>query len=140
LFSPNNPPVLNGVPQYGLSGGPEFDSEVANVAELGMRSHIGAALSYSITAFASRYDRLRTVEPNPNGPGAVFSNMAEGRTRGIEMWGSYQASEAWRLSAGFVAQHVETSPLPGSRDGSAATGLATSDPSNYWHLRSSYDI
>src|SRR5699024_2967667 len=67
-------------------------------------------------------------------------NMAEGSTRGVEMWGAYQAAQDWRLSAGFVAQHVDTAALPGSRDASAATGLATSDPSNYWNLRSSWDI
>lgn len=140
FYSPNNPRVIGGVAQYTIAGGPDFDSEVANVVELGLRSHVGAALSYSVTAFASRYERLRTLEPNPNGPGSVFRNMAEGRTRGIELWGSYQARDDWRLSAGAVLQHVDTSALPGSRDTSAATGLATSDPSNYWQLRSSYDI
>jgi iron complex outermembrane receptor protein len=140
FYSPNNPRIVNGVPQYTVAGGPDFDSEVANVAELGMRSHLGAALSYSVTAFASRYERLRTLEPNANGPGSVFRNLAEGRTRGIEMWGAWQASDSWRLAAGFVAQHIATATLPDSRDASAATGLATSDPSNFWQLRSSYDI
>ncbi|MDB5794736.1 MAG: TonB-dependent receptor, partial [Noviherbaspirillum sp.] len=84
--------------------------------------------------------RLRTLEPNPVGFGAVFDNGAEGNTRGIEMWGSWQALPAWRLSAGLVAQRIETALKPGSRDASGTTGLVTSDPSNFWLLRSSYDI
>jgi iron complex outermembrane receptor protein len=113
---------------------------VANVFELGYRAQPTPVLSYSATAFYSRYDRLRTLEPNRIGPGAVFENGARGRTRGIEAWASWQASRAWRLSGGVVTQHVETALNPDSKDISATTGLATSDPSHYWMLRSSYDI
>jgi iron complex outermembrane receptor protein len=70
----------------------------------------------------------------------VFENGARGRTRGIEAWASWQASKSWRLSGGAVTQHVETALNPDSKDISGATGLATSDPSHYWMLRSSYDI
>jgi iron complex outermembrane receptor protein len=97
-------------------------------------------LSYSATAFYSRYGKLRTLEPNLNGPGSVFENLADGRTRGIESWASWQAAKAWRLSAGAVLQRVDTTPHPNSRDMTAATGLATSDPGHYWMLRSMYDF
>lgn len=140
FFSPVNPPVVNGVPQYVVAGGPDFDSEVANVLELGYRARPLPTLSFSATAFYSRYDRLRTLEPNRNGPGSVFRNLAEGTTRGIEMWGTWQAMPAWRLSAGLVAQRVDTDLKPGSRDATGTTGLATSDPTHYWSIRSSYDI
>ncbi|WP_227496527.1 TonB-dependent receptor plug domain-containing protein [Massilia litorea] len=140
FYSPSNPPVVGGVPRYALAGGPDFRSEVAAVLELGYRIQATPALSYSVTAFASDYDRLRTLEPNTRGPGSVFSNLANGRTRGIEMWSTWEAAEALRLSAGFVAQHVRTTTEPESRDASAATGLATSDPSNYWNLRASWDV
>jgi iron complex outermembrane receptor protein len=140
FYSPTSPRVVNGVPQYTVAGGPNFDSEVANVFELGYRAQPTPVLSYSATAFYSRYDRLRTLEPNRIGPGAVFENGARGRTRGIEAWASWQASRAWRLSGGVVTQHVETALNPDSKDISATTGLATSDPSHYWMLRSSYDI
>jgi iron complex outermembrane receptor protein len=93
-----------------------------------------------VTAFYSQYRRLRTTEPNPDGPGLVFLNRATGRNRGLEMWASWQALPRWRLSAGGVVQRVETVLDPGSRDATGTTGLATSDPSNFWQLRSSFDI
>jgi iron complex outermembrane receptor protein len=140
FYSPTNPPVVGGVPHYNIGGGPQFDSEVARVAELGYRIQALPNVSYAVTAFVSDYDKLRTLEPSPTGFGSVFSNLAAGRTRGIEMWSTWQASSALRLAAGLVAQHVSTRLEPGSKDASAATGLATSDPSAYWSLRASYDI
>jgi iron complex outermembrane receptor protein len=140
IYSPTNPAVVGGKPQYFLAGGPDFDSEIANVLEIGYRAQPSQTVSYSATAFYSRYDKLRTLELNPDGAGAVFSNGAKGQSRGIEMWGNWQAASNWRLSAGLVAQKIETTLKPGRIDLSGATGLATSDPSSYWMLRSSYDI
>jgi iron complex outermembrane receptor protein len=140
LYSPIRPPVKNGVPQYGLAGGPGFLSETANVFELGYRARPLPSLSYSATLFFSRYDRLRTLEPNPHGPGAVFENLADGSTRGIEAWASWQVTDTWRLSGGGVTQRIVTSLLPASRDLSGTTGLFTSDPNHYWSVRSSHDL
>ena len=140
LYSPTRPPLLNGVPQYGIAGGPGFVSEVANVAELGYRAQPTQRLSFSATGFVSDYSRLRTLEPNPAGAGQVFANKARGRTRGLELWGEWQASPAWRLAGGAVLQRVETTLDPDSKDASAGVGIATSDPSNYWNIRSSWDI
>lgn len=39
-----------------------------------------------------------------------------------------------------MVQHIRTSVEPGSKDASAGTGLATSDPGSYASLRASYDI
>lgn len=140
LYSPIRPPVMNGVPQYAVAGGPGFDAETANVFELGYRARPTASLSYSTTLFFSRYDRLRTLEPNPSGPGSVFENLADGLTRGIEAWATWQVADAWRLSGGGVVQRIGTALQPGSRDLSGTTGLFTSDPTHYWQVRSSYDI
>jgi iron complex outermembrane recepter protein len=140
LYSPTTPRVVAGVPRYNVAGGPDFASETANVFELGYRAQPHAALSYSATLFFSRYDRLRTLEPNPHGPGSVFENLADGLTRGIEAWASWQVVEAWRLSGGGVVQRVGTSLQPGSHDLSGTTGLFTSDPNHYWSVRSSYDL
>jgi iron complex outermembrane receptor protein len=139
FFSPTNPLTVNGVPRYSIAGGPDFESEIANVAELGYRAQFTPALSWSATAFFSRYDRLRTGETGSNGA-IVFTNGGEGQTRGIETWGTWQAMPAWRLSAGAVVQNVSTSVKPGVRDFLSTTGLATSDPSNHWLLRSSFDL
>lgn len=140
FYSPTTPAVVNGVPQFLIAGGPDFDSEVANVFELGYRAQPTPVLSYSATAFYSRYDKLRTLEPNPNGPGEVFENLADGQTHGLEAWASWQVVPSWRLSGGGVVQRIDTSLNPGSHDATGATGLATSDPNHYWMLRSSHDI
>jgi iron complex outermembrane recepter protein len=140
FYSPTVPAVVGGVPQYVVAGGPDFESEVATVFELGVRAQPLPALSYSATAFYGHYDKLRTIEPNPNGTGSVFRNLADGRTRGIEAWATWQAGKNWRLLGGGVVQRVDTAVHPGSRDLTAATGLATSDPSHYWMLRSSHDL
>ncbi|MET0962404.1 MAG: TonB-dependent receptor [Noviherbaspirillum sp.] len=140
LYSPTRPRVVNGVPQFALAGGPDFQSEVANVLELGYRAQPSPTLSWSATLFASRYDRLRTLEPNSAGPGAAFANQATGSAQGLEAWATWQPAPAWRLSAGGVTQRVRTALMPASRDASGATGLAPGDPSNHWMLRSSYDI
>jgi iron complex outermembrane receptor protein len=139
FYSPTNPPLVNGVPRYTIGGGPDFDSEVAKVAELGYRAQPTPALSYSATAFYSQYDRLRTGQVSSGGA-VTFQNGGEGHTRGIEAWGNWQAAQAWRLSAGFVVQRIETALKPGVVDILSTSGLATSDPSNHWMLRSSYDL
>jgi iron complex outermembrane receptor protein len=140
FYSPATPRVVGGVPQYAVAGGPDFASETANVFELGYRAQPLASLSYSTTLFFSRYDRLRTLEADPHGPGAVFENLADGLTRGIEAWATWQVADAWRLSGGGVTQRVGTSLRPGSRDLSGTTGLFTSDPNHYWSIRSSHDL
>jgi iron complex outermembrane receptor protein len=140
FFAPTTPAVVGGVPQYVIGGGPNFVSETANVLELGYRSRPSPRFSYSATAFYSAYDHLRTLEPNPAGPGFVFANMAEGRTRGIELSATWQASPAWRLTGGLVTQRVDVKLKPGSADLTGTTVIANNDPASYWTLRSSYDI
>lgn len=140
LYSPTNPAIINGVPQYVVNGGPDFISEVAEVFEVGYRSQPVARVSWSITAFYSEYDKLRTLELNTKGPGLVFKNMAQADTYGMEMWGSWQVFSDWRLHGGLVAQKLNVSLEPGSADFTNTTGLANGDPDYYWLVRSAYDI
>ncbi|MGH8223605.1 MAG: TonB-dependent receptor plug domain-containing protein [Woeseiaceae bacterium] len=129
---PRDPPFL-------LDGGPEVRSEVAEVAELGYRGQPTPELSYSVTAFHTDYDHLRTVEIAPSGTSLVFANEMEGRTSGIEMWGAYQATPEWRLSAGYTALSDRLRLKPGSSDteGPSAVGK---NPAHTWQLRSALTI
>lgn len=140
FYSPANPPVEDGVPQYNISGNANYKGEVARVAELGWRSRIGSAAYYSLTGFYSRYDRLRTLEPRATGPGSEFQNLGEATTYGVELWGSWQPALQWRLHAGLVAQEFSFSTKPGSQDQSQSTALAARDPNYYAQLRSSHDL
>ncbi len=131
-FIPGSPPFL-------LRGGPRIRSEVATVLELGYRGQPLPNLSYSITAFHNKYDHLRTQEFDVAGGFVTFGNLMEGKARGLEMWSSYQATPAWRLSAGWTALHQRMTLKPGSNDG-AGPGTAGKDPSHTAQLRSSFNL
>jgi iron complex outermembrane receptor protein len=129
-FVPGTPPFL-------LAGGPRVRAEVARVFELGYRGQVGQTMSYSVTLFRNLYDHLRTQDINSAGTMIEFGNGMEGRAHGIEAWGSYQMSDAWRLSAGLTALREIFTLKPGSQDtGSVATTGA--DPAYTAQLRSNY--
>jgi iron complex outermembrane receptor protein len=129
---------LPGRPPYLLRGGPQVRGEVARVFELGYRGNPVPALAYSVTLFHHDYDYLRTTETNPAGF-ITFDSLMEGRSSGIEAWGSWQAAERWRLSAGWTAMHQKLRLKPGSRDVNA-TRVAERDPAHTFQLRSVYGI
>lgn len=129
-----------------LAGGPNFRSEIANVFEIGNRGQPSSAVSYSITAFYQDYDHLRSLEPAPGAtcvtvaPGntCVLGNLIEGSSKGIEAWGSYQVTQAWRLSGGVLLLDVDLKTKPGSVDANpAALG---NDPDYQVLLRSSHNL
>jgi len=131
-FVPGKPPFL-------LAGGPDVRSEVANVYEVGYRGLPAAKLSYSMAVFHADYDHLRTQELAPSRTYLFYANQMHGRTNGVETWGSYQASSAWRLSAGFTQLSENLQLEPGSFDLAApkATGR---DAAQTWMLRSLLDV
>jgi iron complex outermembrane receptor protein len=131
VVSPATPPYTL------LAGGPNFESEVANVAELGYRAQILPALSVSATAYHMQFDRLRSTEPSPVGP--VFANKIEGSTSGLEAWGTLSVTSYWRLHSGFVTQRERRSLTDGSTNlaGLAALG---NDPPFWWNARSTWDL
>ena len=118
-----------------IMGGPYFVSEVAKVFEVGYRAQPAHNLSYSITAFHSRYDRLRSGTPPP----AFIENRIEGFTNGIEAWATYYLSPAWRLSGGFSTLRQHLGVEPGSLDPTGPIALGN-DPDHQWMLRSSFNI
>jgi iron complex outermembrane recepter protein len=129
FFVPLNPPV------YIIKGGPDFQSEIVDVFEVGYRAQPSSSISYSISTFYNIYDKLRSGQPAP----AFVQNMIEGTTYGIEAWGSYQASSAWRLSAGVLALQKDLRLKPGSTDPVGPSALGN-DPEEQWMLRSLLNI
>jgi iron complex outermembrane recepter protein len=109
------------------------------VYELGYRGDSGGNWSYSATAYHYDYFHVRSenlVSLSP--PQVTFGNdMAESVT-GVEMWGTYQATDSWRLSAGLSALReghtLSGTALPDS------IPLEGNDPSSQWTLRSSYEF
>jgi iron complex outermembrane receptor protein len=124
---------------YGVAGGANFVSEIQEAYQIGYRVQPTPYISYSINAFYSRYDKLRTLSPVAGGD-PVFSNNADGASRGLELSGSWEVTRSWRLTGGLVTQTVQTQPYPGSADLSRSSSIAGNDPSAYWSLRSSFNI
>jgi iron complex outermembrane receptor protein len=133
-------PFVPGIPPFLLAGGPNVRSEVAKVFEIGYRGQPATSISYSITAFHSIYDDLRTQEIAASRRSFFFANGMEGTTSGVEMWGTYQASRSWRLSGGFTALKEILRLKPGSNDQTAVDAQEGRDPAHSWMLRSSLDL
>lgn len=130
---------IPGRPPYVLAGNSGVRSEVAQVFELGYRGQPLLRLSYSATLFYNDYDHLRTQELAPSRTAVSFANLMDGNSLGIEMWGNFQATKAWRLSGGWTAMRQRVHLKPGSNDaaGLRRTGL---DPSHSLQLRSTYNF
>lgn len=133
VFVPAAPPFL-------LAGGPDVRSEVANVYEIGYRGQPTSRTTYSVTVFHSIYDHLRSQELSPSRTSVIFANKMEGKSTGIEMWGKYQVTDHWRLSAGFSALRERLKLKPGSTDIAGLTAQEGRDPDRIWMLQSSVNL
>jgi iron complex outermembrane recepter protein len=125
IHAPPSPPFL-------IVGGPNFKSEIANVAEAGYRMQAGRNASVSVTAFLQDYERLRSGEFS--GSSLVIENRIEGQVRGIEAWGSWQPSAAWRLDLGWLWLDKALRLEQGSTDPTGPSNLGN-DPRSQWTLR-----
>ena len=102
---------------FGFLVGGDFQSELLTAYELGYRSNPTANTAFSISAFYNEYDNLRTVRPAPvTIVPLVFANDAEGRTYGLEAWGSWDVRPRWRLSAGVSTLDKDFAVKPGQTD------------------------
>ncbi|KQV59473.1 MULTISPECIES: TonB-dependent siderophore receptor [unclassified Duganella] len=130
---------FNAGPLGTLSGGPNFQSETARVLEIGLRQQFGNRASYSLTAYRALYDKLRTIKPVAPLVYEIGNGM-EGETRGLEAWGSVQATPDWRLSAGLTLMHEEFSLKPGELDFGNRSVRGNVDPRRVAKLRSSFTL
>jgi iron complex outermembrane receptor protein len=130
IYAPATPP-------FAIAGGPDFDSEVANVAELGYRTTFEAGASLAVTGFVHDYDRLRSGELV--GGSFQFANMIKGQVRGLEAWGSWQPLPSWRLGAGVLWLDQNLRLKAGSTDPTGPSNLGN-DPRTQWSLRSTHNL
>jgi iron complex outermembrane receptor protein len=121
-----------GAPPFLIAGGPEFESEIADVLEVGFRSAPGTRGSYSVTAFHHEFDRLRSGEPYPDG--FRIANGIEGSTTGVEAWGSFQPLTRLRFIAGFLVLDQDLELASWSRDPTGPSALGN-DPDFQANLR-----
>ncbi len=99
-------------PNSFVVGGPNFESEVANVFEVGYRSLASNKFFYSLTAFFHDWDKLRSATAVP----AELENKIKGNAYGLEAWANYQITRNWRLSAGGTVLEKDLELETGSTD------------------------
>jgi iron complex outermembrane receptor protein len=133
VFVPGQAPFL-------LRGGPDVLSETADDYEIGYRGQITSAASLSATVYHTVYDRLRTQQVDPTFTYLFYTNGMQGRTSGLELWGSYQAASIWRLNGGFSRLRQEFNLTPYSIDIGTLQSTEGANPSRWGILRSSLDI
>jgi iron complex outermembrane receptor protein len=123
--------------QLFLVGNKDFKPEKLTAYELGYRGELKPAASLSVTAYYHVYDDLRSIEFEPNGfviP-LHWGNSMEGDTYGVELWGNYQVTDAWRMTLGLQRQHESLRFEPGA---SGLLGIAQNwnEPTNRASLHS----
>ena len=117
----------------------DFRSETLTAWELGYRANPSPRMSFSINAFYNVYDDLRTVSTTPATVfPLMFTNNGEATTWGVEAWGSYDVSPAWRLSAGLSTLTKDYDrAAPGDITGLVSIG---DDPDYQVLVRSQHDL
>jgi iron complex outermembrane recepter protein len=130
LFRPAQPPYL-------LAGGPDFRSEVSDVAELGWRGQPADTLSASLTVHAARHRDLRSLAPTPLG--LQFRNDIEGRSHGLELWAKWRATPRWQLDGALVLLRERLAVKAGQVDVGGLAALGNS-PRRHASLRSSVEL
>ena len=120
-----------------LAGGPGFRSEIAHVAEVGYRAQPTPFVSWSVTGFVHVNDRLRSIEPSPEGP--VFGNGLEGTTTGLEAWAKWRPRPWCRVDLGWVEQRRTVRQDDDSGDVSNWAQLGN-DPHRWATLHAAFDV
>ncbi len=123
-----------------LAGSPGFVSETVIAHELGYRARLGPRLFLTASAFFNRYDDLRSlgITPVTIAP-LIFENNLEGETYGVELHGTYEVLDGWRLQGGYTLIREDIRVKPGQLDLNNALN-ETADPSHQFSLRSSWDL
>jgi iron complex outermembrane recepter protein len=92
---------IPGNPPFQFLGDKNFESETVLAYEAGYRVRPIDRLNLSLASFYNDYDHLRSL--NQTTPTSfAFRNNFEGQTWGFELSGTYQATDWWRLRAGYT--------------------------------------
>ena len=135
-----------------LLKGDDFQPEKLIAYEVGYRAQPVPSGSLSISAYYNQYRDLRNAQVTVGGfppiPGTgvpaggfpiMFGNGMEGDTYGVELWGSYQLTEWWRLGPAFDWLHKNLRFKPGAST-IGGTAIAGDDPAYQFFLRSSMNL
>ena len=123
-----------------ITGSESFDAESVVAYEAGYRIRPQERLALDIAAFVNRYDDLRSQEfPALPGEPITLRNLLNATTAGVELGGTVQATEDWRLHGAYVYLYEDFSVDPGSTDPFNGR-FEANDPSHAFSLRSYVDL
>ena len=123
-----------------LVGGADFRPERLTAYEIGARLQPAPQMSVSVSVYDNDYAELRSVEFNPVTLLPLFwGNRLRAETYGLEAWGDYALTPAWRIaaSADLFNEHVTFAPGASQLLGAAQLG---DDPRLQTSLRSSANL
>lgn len=130
FFVPGKAPFL-------IAGGPDFDSEKANVLEIGHRANPTRDLSYSATLFRQQYQGLRAG--NGTSFPVLVANRINGFVQGVEAWAQWQPLEWSRYTVGYVGLR-EKLRFTGPPVVPSSISDLGDDPHGQWSLRAQFDL
>ena len=123
-------------PPYLLAGGTNFLSEDLLAYELGYRVQPIERLSLSVATYYNDYDHIRSLRP---GSPFVIANDLKGESYGVELAGTLQITDWWRVRAGYNYLHKRLVVKPGGADLNNGSGEGN-DPEHQFSFRSSMDL
>jgi iron complex outermembrane recepter protein len=111
---------LNGVTFFEAND--DFETETALAYELGLRHRPVPALTFDLSGFAYRYDRLRSTEPAGGAPVPLtFRNALEARSYGAETTVRYQPLPRLSFKGSYRFLDLSFSRDAGSADASGGS-------------------
>jgi iron complex outermembrane receptor protein len=136
----NNPPQANNAVnlQAGDSG---YGAEKVIAYEIGYRIKPTRNSLFDIAGFVNDYKDVRTFNAKNNLLG-VTTNFGEGKSYGIEITTKWQATDNWRLEAGydFLKLDLKNNQITTERNAFALALEEEKSPNNQFRLRSNYNI
>ena len=117
-------------PPFLIDRGPNFQSEVGRVFELGLKGQQAAGFGYSLTVFHDEYSHLRAGEAAPT----AVDNLAWGDTTGMEFWGNVDVARDWRLALGWT--ELREALRAASNAGLGSVSNLGDDPHRQFQVRS----
>ena len=111
---------LNGVNFFEAND--DFKTETALAYELGVRNRPASVLTFDVSAFAYRYDNLRSTEPAGVAPVPLtFKNTLDARSYGAEATLMYQPLPRLSFKGSYRFLDLAFSKDPGSQDTSGGS-------------------
>jgi iron complex outermembrane receptor protein len=134
-----------------LQGNPRFEPERVLGYEAGYNQVLGERLSWSVAAFYNSYDdvlgiavQTPVVETEPAPPHLLvpipFGNELRGRTKGVEIAPTWNATSWLRFKAAYSYLAIEMVSQPGHNDPTTIAQVEGSSPRHRLMLQSLVDL